>query len=33
MFLDVGEKSGSRDRLGCLVDIDTGTIALYIYLD
>ena len=34
MFLDVNDDHTShKDRHGCLVDIDTGTIALYIYLD
>ena len=33
-FLDIKTDHTSHiDRYGCLVDVDTGTIALYIYLD
>ncbi len=33
MFLDVSDNAYHKNRYGCLIDVDTGTIALYIYLD
>lgn len=33
MFYEKKEEGRRGDRKGCLVDIETGTIALYIYLD
>ena len=32
-YLEINVERNHKDRYGCLVDIDTATIALYIYLD